>query len=282
MRLLRLAEVETRADRVFAHSRSYALAVLAIALTAASWLVFHAATTGWKPGYYLAGVIVLFFEMMRRFVTARFRSSNWLVRMNDEGVYVQFRSYLNYHLPAEDLTVVFISYQEILSARLVRERVTVPDPSDQRSTTTQTLRYVELELAGDLTELVNALEAEMTEKAPKEKRWYGSSSTLYEDHPVRIQSPPFLKIRWQVLPRAQKFLESLRPYTTIADPVTTSEDFVDLESLSRETQRRRLRELAQRGETIAAISMARKLYGCGLAEAKAMVEELTERSRTEK
>src|SRR5690349_2394258 len=92
------------------------------------WLVFHAYTANWKPGYYIAAVVFLFLDFMRRFITARFRFSNWLVRMNDSGVYVQFRSYLNYHLPAEDITVVFIPFGEIRSARLVKERLTVPDP----------------------------------------------------------------------------------------------------------------------------------------------------------
>jgi ribosomal protein L7/L12 len=53
-----------------------------------------------------------------------------------------------------------------------------------------------------------------------------------------------------------------------------SQDFAHLQGLSREEQQKQLRELAQRGETVAAIYMARKLYGCGLEEARSMVEEL--------
>src|SRR5205814_2918365 len=274
MRLLRLAEVETGPnERVYCYSRSRAILLAMALLGAAAWLVFHAITTGWKLGYYIAAVLVLFLELMRRFFTARFRPTNWLVRMNDEGIFIQFRSYLNYHLPAEDLTVVFLSLSEIRSARLIRERVTTPDPQGH-GTTTQFLRFVELELAGDVAPLAKALEAEITEKAPMQKHWYGRSSTLYQDHPVRMQSPPFLQLRWQVVPRTQKFLQALRPYTTIPDPVSISQDFTHPESLSREEQRHRLRDLAQRGETIAAIYLARKLHGCGLAEAKDMVEGL--------
>ena len=278
MRLLRLAEVETGPnDRVYCDSRSRAI-LLAMALVgAAAWLVFNAITTGWKLGYYIAAVMVLFLELMRRFFTARFRPTNWLVRMNDEGMFIQFRSYLNYHLPAEDLTVVFLSLSEMRSARLIRERVTTPDPQG-RGTVTQFLRYVELELAGNVAPLATALEAEITEKAPMEKRWYGKSSTLYQDHPVRMQAPPFLQMRWQVAPGAKKFLAALRPYTTIAETVSLSEDFTNLQSLSRDEQQKRLRELARRGETIAAVYMARKLYGCGLVEAKEMVDGLRTQS----
>ena len=278
MRLLRLAEVETGPnDRVYCYSRSRAILLAMALLGAAAWLVFHAITTGWKLGYYIAAVIVLFLELMRRFFTARFQPTNWLVRMNDEGMFIQFRSYLNYHLPAEDLTVVFLSLSEIRSARLIRERVTTPDPQGH-GTTTQFLRYVELELAGDVAPLATALEAEITEKAPMEKRWYGKGSTLYQDHPARMQAPPFLQMHWQVAPGAKKFLSALRPYTTIAETVSLSEDLTNLQSLSRDEQQKRLRELARRGETIAAVYMARKLYGCGLVEAKEMVDGLRTQS----
>jgi hypothetical protein len=161
----------------------------------------------WKPGYYLAAVILLFLWLMHRFITARFRPSNWLVRMTDLGLFIKFRSYLNYHLPAEDLTVVLLSYQEIRSARLIRERAQVADA--QGRTSTQFLRYIELELGGDTGPLANALQTETAERAPNEKHWYGSSSTLYEDHPVRMPSQPFLQLRWQAVPGPKKFLDAI-------------------------------------------------------------------------
>jgi hypothetical protein len=175
-------------------------------------------------------------------------------------------------LPPEDLTVVFLSYGEIRSARLLRERAQVSDA--EGNPTTQIRRYGELEVAGDTSELVKALRTEMTEKAPVIKRWYGSSSTLYEDHPVRMESPPLLQVRWQAVPRVQKFLEALRPYTSIAEPVQIAQDFLHLDSLSPDEQRKRLRELAEKGEIISAVYLAQKLYGCGLAEAREKIEKL--------
>jgi hypothetical protein len=276
MRLLPLSEVEISArDRVYASSRTRALLGFALCLGAICWLVFHAYTTSWKPGYFIAAVIFLFLEFMRRFFIARFRPSNWLIRIRDSGVYIQFRSYLNYHLPGEDLTVVFLSFSDIRSARLLKERVDVPEPgSPGTASSTQYLRYVELELAGDLDPLTKALEAEAAQKAPMETRGYGRTSTLYHDHPVHMSSPPYLEIRWTLAASPQGFLEALRPHTSIADPVSLTEDFTHLQSLSRDQQQKQLRELASRGETIAAIYTARRLYGCGLAEAKEMIEGL--------
>jgi hypothetical protein len=261
---------------VFRHSRILGLVGGGAALLAALWLVYWASTRNAKPLYFFAAMVLLFLLMMKRFITARFRPSNWLVRANDHGFFLQLRSYLNYQFPPDDLTVVFIDYSEIRSARLIRERVQTPDPSRQNTTQTQFLRYVELELAGDFAPLQSALDAESSEPAPQEKRWYGTSSTEYQDHPVRMESPPFLRIRWQVVPGPKRFLELLRPYTTIAEPVSLHQDFDmrTLRSLSVDQQRARLREMAQRGNTIAATYTARKLYGCSLGEAKDMIDSL--------
>jgi len=277
MRLLRLVDVETSSsDRVFVHSRAIALLIASIVIAGIAGFLYHAYSTHWSPGYYFATVILLSLLLFHRFISARFRPSNWLVRLNDLGMYVQFRSYLNYHLPTDDVTVVFISYQEIRSARLIRERAQVPDAEGKAAT--QILRYVELELAGNLDALSKALGTELTERAPNEKRWYGSSSTLYQDHPARLESPPFLRLRWQVLPGAHRFLDDLRSYTTIADPVSITQDFAHLELLNHEEQQKRLHELDQRGETIVAIYLARQLYRCGMEEARAMVEGLRHES----
>jgi ribosomal protein L7/L12 len=79
------------------------------------------------------------------------------------------------------------------------------------------------------------------------------------------------------VPGAQKFLDALRPYTVIADPVSLKQDFTQLKSLSREEQQKQLRELVARGQTVTAI-YASNLYGCSLGEAKQMVDSLRKNS----
>ncbi|MGA3054017.1 MAG: hypothetical protein ABSD63_07400 [Candidatus Korobacteraceae bacterium] len=92
---------------------------------------------------------------------------------------------------------------------------------------------------------------------------------------VTMTAPTFLRIRWDV-PGAHKFLDVLRPYTIIADPVSLTQDFTHLKSLNREDQQKQLRELAARGQTITAMYAARKLYSCSLGEAKELVDSLRE------
>ncbi|MGA2397967.1 MAG: hypothetical protein ABSG30_07905 [Steroidobacteraceae bacterium] len=194
--------------------------------------------------------------------------------MNDAGIYVQYRSYLNYQLPSNDPSVVFLSLDEIASARLVKERVETPDPAKPRATQTQYLRYVELELSGHTAPLMEALQAERAERAPLRKRWYGTGSTLYRDYPVTIADSNFLRIRWDVVPSTRKFLDAMRPYTLIADSVSLTQDFTQLKSLSREEQQSRLRDLVGRGQTITAIYAAQKIYGGSLGQAKRTVDSL--------
>lgn len=277
MDLLRLRDVQIDAnDRVFRHARIRALIVWLAFFAAIAALFFKAYTDPkWKPGYLFGSVFLLFLLFGVRYVAARFHTSNWLVRMNGAGLYVQYRSYLNYNLPADEPSVVFLSFGEIASARLIKERVEKPDPAKPGATQTQYLRYVELELSGDIAALVTAVGTERGEKAPMQKRWWGgSSSTLYQDYPVAIDTPPYMRIRWDVVPGAKKFLEALRPYASITDTVSLTQDFTRLQSLSAEDQKKQLRELAQRGDTITASYLARKLHGGSLADAVKMVDAL--------
>ncbi len=275
MRLLRLRDVEIGPnDRLFHHARLRALIVWLAGFAAATAFLFHAYTAKWRPGYFFGPFLLLFLLLTLRMVTARFHPSNWLVRMNEMGIYVQYRSYLNYELPADDPSVVFLSFGEIASARLIKERVETRDMGDPNRTEIHYLRYIEFELSGDLAPLADALGTELGEQAPTKKHWYGSSSTLYQDYPVAMSGAASIRIHWDVVPGTHKFLEALRPYAVIADPVSLKQDFAHLKSLSREEQQLQLRKLVARGQDMTAVYAARKLYGGSLGEAKQMVDSL--------
>lgn len=276
MRLLRLQDVEIGPnDRVFRHARLRALIVWLTGFSGSMAFFFNAYTTKWPVGYFFGSLLLLFLLMAVRMVTARFHPSNWLVRMNETGIYVQYRSYLNYALPPDDPSVVFLDFGEIASARLIKERVETPDPARNGATQVQYLRHIELELSGNTASLAEALQNERAEAAPMKKRWYGgSSSTLYRDYPATMTGPTSVRIHWNVVPRTRKFLDLLRPYTVIADPVSLKQDFTHLKSLNREEQQKQLGELAACGQQINAVYAAQKLYGGSLADATRMVDSL--------
>jgi len=98
-------------------------------------------------------------------------------------------------------------------------------------------------------------------------------------HPAGMQTPPCLRVKWQVKPRASGLLDGLRQRVEIAPEVLVSEDFSDLRQWPPEQPEKRLRELNERGQTIAAVYMARMLYGCELAEATKSVQGLRKESQ---
>ena len=90
-----------------------------------------------------------------------------------------------------------------------------------------------------------------------------------------------LRIEWGVVPDPQTFLDGLTRHTLVRDTEETSRDFVNFDGLSREEQETRLLELAESGDMIGAVGMARKLYSYDLAAAKHFVEDLA-RKRSQK
>jgi hypothetical protein len=273
MQLMRAADVpQTERDLVFRASRLHAVLTVLACLAFCVWFILHT----WphpRIAYVFSGGILLFLFLLHRLVSYRFHPSNWLVRAGDEGLFIHFRSYLNDDLSPDDPTVVFLPYPEIRSVRLVRERVTKPDMNGR--STTEFQHWVELELTKDTAALVDALGTERGRPGATEKHWYGTSASLYLDYPVQMPTPPFLRVRWQVVPRVAVLFDALRPRVEIAPEVKVSEDFSSLQNLPAAEQEKRLRELNQRGQTMAAIYMARRLYGCNLTEATNFVKGLT-------
>jgi hypothetical protein len=281
IRLVRAVEVpETDRDLVFRASRLHAVLVVLISLGVAAAVLFYR----WPartPSYYVAGLILLILLALHRFVTARFHPQNWLVRKGDEGLFIHFRSYLNERLNPDDPTVMFLAYSDIRSARLVREHLEIPDSSSQNRTETQIIRWIELELAIDPTPVADALAEEGGRSGVPEKHWYGTSTTLYRDYPVQMQVPPFLRIKWQATPGPGALLDTLPERIEIAPEVVVKADFGSLQNLSADEQTKRLRELKQRGQVIAAVYLARRTFHCSLADAKKFVDSVQERSLQE-
>jgi len=252
---------------VYAHARIFPLLIWLIVLAGAvrvmadDWPHFHLFKI-------FAIIALLFLFFFKRFIIAPFQASNWLVRTADNGAYVQFRSYLNYRWPILGATVAFIPYSDIHSARLVRERLTVPRFDGRNGTTTEFHRYVELELNADTASLSEALDAERNYSPP-------DNMTIYRDYPVTLRVPPFVRIEWNVRPGAKTFLKSLPSRIAIHEPVKFHEDYSNARDLDSEEQDRRIRELERRGKRIEAVYLAQQLRRCSLAEATNYVERLT-------
>ncbi|MGH7870766.1 MAG: hypothetical protein ACREQO_00955 [Candidatus Binatia bacterium] len=275
MQLMRLADVPMDPhDRVYYYSRLRAvtgatlLAAVAIAAFVFAWL------KGAWPMYYIAAVMALCLLIYQRLIIGRFRSSNWLLRMTEHGLFVKFRSYLNHHFDTQDFTVLFLPYSEMRSARMVKERRERPDREQESATTATTRRILELELAGKSTDLAVALAAERERVFGKTPRGAQRISYRYQHFPVRLVSPTFLRVEWGVVPRMQTLLDALTRHTLVHGAGEESKNFANLDQLSKQEQETRLLELAESGDMIGAIAIARRLYSYDLTTAKQFVEGL--------
>jgi hypothetical protein len=275
MELMTVAAVpQNDRDVVFHYSRGRALfGFLTLAVCAIGLIIFGRLNHAWIA-YYVAVALILVLLIFQKLLTARFRPTNWLVRLTDTGLFIKFRSYLNDHFPVHDPTVVFIPYSEIRTAKLVQQRREIPNSDrNRRSSTVRLCRTVELEIA-HARPLAAVLAAEAKLVFGRTSHSARRISTRYQHLPVQLDSTDLLRIEWGVVPSAAKLMELLSGHTLVQTAASTSVDFVDLDRLSREEQESRLLELAQSGETIAAIALARRLYGYDLTKAKEFVESL--------
>jgi hypothetical protein len=278
MQLMRLADVPfDRRDLVFRYSpfRAVMGVTILMALSVGA-SVFGWIKDVWLAYYVITAVLVVCLVIFHKLITARFHASNWLLRMTDDGLFVQFRSYLNNHFSDQDLTVVLIPYSEIRSARLVKERQehSNRDHRNRKEITTRTRRFVEFELAGDSKRLAMALASERERLFAKSVMGAGRISTRYQHLPVQLASPTLLRIEWGVVPSAQTLLDALTRHTLVKNAAAISKDFVNLDKLSKDEQEARLAELAQSGDVIGAVAFARQLYSYDLTAAKQFIEEL--------
>lgn len=275
MQLMRLADVPSNPrDRVYYYSRLRAvMGATLLAVVAIGTFVFAKVNGAW-PMYYIAAVTCLCLLLYQRLILGRFRTSNWLLRMTDHGLFVKFRSYLNHHFDAQDFVVLFLPFSEMRSARLVKERQEIPDRNQRSAMTTATRRTLELELAGNSAEFAVALAAERERVFGKSPRTSQRISTRYQHFPVRLVSPALLRIEWGVVPGMQTILDALTRHTLVQAAGATSKNYANHDQLSKEEQETRLLELAESGDMIAAITMARHLYSYDLTEAKQFVEGL--------
>lgn len=215
------------------------------------------------PVFLMAGLLWLVVVMaMSTACVASFRTSNWLMKVTRAGVYVKFRSYLNYHFPEDGPTVVYLCFGELNSARKTYEAVNKPDSEGvMRRTVT---RYLDLLLKFSDTEGLNKVIAAETARIPPKGRF---SSSRFHHVPVRVAEPGVLRVNW----RGRKMLETLRPFITIDPPKRTGLGY----NLDKENLNERIAALLERGEVLAATKMARDGYQISLKDARDFVRDLS-------
>jgi hypothetical protein len=279
MRVMRESEVPAAAGaRRFGHSRTRPLIGAAFAIAAASTLIVAGQRQNAPPAYFIAAALLLLVWFARGAIRARFRPSNWLAMLADDGMYLKYRSYLNHHFPDTEPCVVFIPFRELRAARLVRSAQTTPAvKGSNRTTRHRTL--VRLDLREPERQLAEALAKERALRGPRVERWYGSSAGRFRHYPVRLSSPAELEVEWPARRPATEFLGMLATHVDV-ESVEEHVDFTTLKEREPQEQEARLIELVETGQTIVAIKLARSLYGLNLTDAKTFVDGLSGEATT--
>ena len=261
----------------FGYSRITAALVAGAMVLGGSVLIAVGRTNDNPFAYYFAALLFVLLWIYHAMVVARFRTTNWLVRVADHGLYIKFRSYLNHHLPPNDPTVVYIPFRDIRMTRIVREVQEVPD-ADGRGATSRRRTVVELELGEDLPEIARALAVERQVEAPRVAHWYGNSAARYRHYPVQMPTARIIAIEWGVAPKASVFASIMALHTPV-ESARIVRDFTAIGAMVHHEQESRLLELAENGRAMDAIRLARSLYGFDMTEAKRFIDGLSGRAK---
>jgi hypothetical protein len=254
---------------------------------------------------YILGFI---FGVMALMTLSRFfkaiKPVNWVVKFGADRILVKYRSYLNAHLPEEDLIIVEIPFSEIEWVRKTKETLYT---EDSESTLTRFFTFLDMKLkSSNVEELKNALKFERNRRPPIESlnhdlfnaRKYKKPeqeiaelkekirieiakhpkggkrvTTVNGHHPVKMTEPNILRVEWNGLwPRINQMLNSLQQKITVEPELKLKSDYTS--SRSSKNLDDQILDLAERGRKIEAVKLVRIKYGYSLTEAREFVEKL--------
>jgi hypothetical protein len=250
------------------------MVMLTLLLGVPGFLIWQARPVWWVvlPVVAVAGLIVRWFVGI---MIKSWRSSNWLLRVARDGLWINLRSYLNYELPLGK-TVVFLPFDEIGNAR---EHIVKRAEKNRGRTMAWTDRYLELELNGVSTDELRAeLAAELRRHVTRQHVGGLATSRSRHGHaPVTVPEPGVIRIAWRgrydwVSPSLRRTLGELRPRVRIGE--TTSADLTNLHALTSEEVDKLARQLVESGDKLGAVKLLSDRRGCSTTEAHSQIEQL--------
>lgn len=237
-------------------------------------LLIHEASGGtWAMVGVLALIVLVLLFATQILWQAWVRSglpSAWTLRTASDGLYIKLRSFLNADFPAEDRVVLFVPRRCVRDVQGWTHRSERPE-SDGRGKVTHFERFIDFRLTvRDLSAVKQALAEEGRRRSPGGSRFSHVS--------VQVHEGGVLRVVWRGANGA------LKPGMTAA-LVRLGQDYAvqhpgqsrqtALEDMARPDKESLIVDLAQSGDTFAAIALAREVYGYTVTEAKIFVDELT-------
>jgi hypothetical protein len=262
-------------DTVFRQSRLVkAIAVLFVlafmAIPAWLWKSGRLPTLGFCLSF---GFLCLFLLVFLNVLRKSFGPQNWLMRVKPDGLLIKFRSYLNTNFSTADRVIVFLKLDEIEAVSSTSERLKVPDL--QHSSQIENRHYLDIicKAGVDIAELKQCVDEERHRKPPQAR-----IQTESLDFPVQIVDGRTIRIRWlsasgSTTPSLRRTLKILSSIVSLRPPQKLVNDFYK-PAATNAANDARIRELALRGDMIAATQLARDAYHCSQTEASKRVDEL--------
>lgn len=216
-----------------------------------------------------AVLAALFVPVMIRDALARFRATNWVLRVHPDGLWINLLSFRK-QPAAEAATVVQVNYDEIDRAHRHIDTWTTPMKSGSLSSIHWKLEALELQLVSDDTrELARAL-------AEERNLDQGASPSM------TVPAPGVLRIAWRldglnhdVVPALDRVLAEMSPRVTVTD--TTRTERPDWCKLSEAELDELIEHLVRWGDQPRARELLMRRRGCSSTEAHKRVEELVAR-----
>lgn len=253
-----------------------ALVAGGLTLAAAVGLAVPVATDAPWWGYLVAGLWSAVMGLIARVMWSTFRAAlqptNWVLRVDDRGLFLKFRSYLNYAFDSDEPDVLFVPRAAVAWLRANRQNVSRTDSDGAVSKVRQ--HYLDIALA-DGTDLEPIKAQLRTERSLWKRDRFGRSR--HGHYPVSVARGGRLRVAWRaegtnVRPPLAKALRLLSRWYPLHDAVDGAGG--PTAELDRDAQEGRILELAEAGQKIQAIKLTREVYGLSLSDAKAFVEEL--------
>lgn len=233
-----------------------------------------------EPAIWISGPALLFIGLILKWLAGMaikaFRSTNWLMRIAPDGLWINLRSYLNRDFePAA--TAVFVPYQEISS--IGSHTVKRSERTDD-GTTVWTDRYLDIRLAEPVPEEVAAEISEERRRYKDHSHLGGFVTSKSRNHHVTVSVPrdDVLRVAWRtrfdfVTPSLKRVLRELSGKCKVVD--ATVKDVADVEQLTGEEIDRLILDCVETGDRFGAMKLLREKRGYSTTEAKLFVDDLT-------
>ena len=196
---LRTEPIQDPIRRSYGHSRLsplVAVAVYAAVVAGGVWFLSYATDgfTGWGQGgltfiaaLFLA-VVMYYLPDAVRLVTSTYSSSNWVLKLADDALYLNPRSFQDPSPAPGSVVAVRIGFDEVQSVRRVAiaTLVDVEEIDHEFDHLKDKRRFLELELRdADTTALARWLQSEL-DRAPRVRRL---GYHLFRHQPLRVTGP---------------------------------------------------------------------------------------------